>query len=238
LQCPECEFGYGDTPSDRRIHKKYHNNVVSGLSRKGLLRIAPIWESRQKRIVLVNSDSPFRDRKIAEKLTLIGARDSQLSNVAYPAKEVRDDRDCNILIGAEGDLAVSYVILERRSNIWRYTWQQYDSNEEVEKVKDPESVWSVGMAWTSRGSRRQGWIRQVLKASSQHFQFGADQLGWYTPFSKNRSDESAIRPQPQSELPSPGFDQQQPGCRFLQIGLRPGRTYTACRRSLIGRRRS
>ena len=183
MLCPDCGFNFVETlSSDRRQHRKYHDRLLFGLKGSAIRQIKAIWQADVMSVRVVNADSPRAHRRIAQELSLIAAGDVEFSFVAYCADEPNDDRNYHIFIGAESDRAVSYVMLERRSHVWRCTWEEYDSHK-ASKLDGVGSVWSVTMAWVGRANRRKGWIRRSLEVAAQHLRFTWDQLGWYTPFS-------------------------------------------------------
>ena len=187
MECAECGFLFVETlPSDRRKHNRYHRNVFFGLRRVSLERIQPIWTLGARSIRIVDSRSPRGHRQVAQELSLVAAGDveDQFSFVAYHRDEAPDERQCQIVIGADSDHAVSYLVLERRFHVWRCTWAEYDTKV-THSVSSKDGVWSVGFAWVSRANRRQGWLRRSLEASSEHLGFSLTDLGWYTPFSKD-----------------------------------------------------
>jgi len=49
--------------------------------------------SGERSVIVINNESPFIHRQLAQRVSLIGAGDSQLSNVAYAAREARDERN-------------------------------------------------------------------------------------------------------------------------------------------------
>ena len=183
MLCPDCGFRFVETlPGNCRQHRKYHDRLLFGLKRSAIRQMKAIWQADAMSVRVVNAESPRAHRRVAQELSLIAAGDVRFSFVAYHADEPNDDRNCHIFIGAESDRAVSYVMLERRSHVWRCTWEEYDSDKAI-KLDGVASVWSVTMAWVARANRRKGWIRRSLDAAAEHLRFTRDQLGWYTPFS-------------------------------------------------------
>jgi hypothetical protein len=139
-------------------------------------------------VVVVNSESPLIHRQLAQTISLNAADDTQLSNVAYAAREAPDERNIHLFIGVEADRARAYVCFERRAHVWRCTWDEYERG--VFHKSSSEPVWSVGFAWVARAHRRKGWLRIIISAAAARLDFG-DSFGWYEPFTKD--GEAAAR---------------------------------------------
>jgi hypothetical protein len=107
--------------------------------------------SGERSVIVINNDSPFIHRQLAQRVSLIGAGDSQLSNVTYAAREARDERNVHLFMGIEADRARAYVCFERRFRVWKCTWDKYDAGV-FHEAHQP--MWSIGFAWVSRAHRR------------------------------------------------------------------------------------
>lgn len=138
--------------------------------------------SGERSVIVINNDSPFIHRQLAQRVSLIGAGDSQLSNVTYAAREARDERNVHLFMGIEADRALrAYVCFERRFRVWKCTWDEYDAGV-FQEAHQP--MWSIGFAWVSRAHRRKGWIRRTAAAAGDLLGFG-NSFGWYTPFTQD-----------------------------------------------------
>ena len=189
MKCPECGFGYVESsPSDRRLHRRVHDEVVNGPRRLRLRQCDVIWRRGSRSVVVVNSQSPRSHRLLAQEVSLVAAGDTEYSGVAYSADERPDERQIHLFLGVSDDRAQAYVCLERRTRVWQCTWPEYEAN--VAHRRDGQPMWSIGYAWVSKKNRRTGWLRDVLSAAGDHLGFGVD-FGWYTPFSE--AGEAAAR---------------------------------------------
>lgn len=189
--CTECGLHYVESSADdRRNHGVYHAESVGGLKRHALPTDHIIWCSGPKRILVVTPRSNRFQRRRAQDLSLIAARDVKFSFVAYHADDAPDARDLHIFIGAESDRLVAYLAFEKRAHVWRCTWPQWDAKK-ADELTDHAPMWSVGVVWVCRGKRRQGWVRILLAAATSHLGVLPDQFGWHTPFSEN--GEAAAR---------------------------------------------
>ena len=181
MRCSECGFNYVESSgTDRRLHRRVHDEIVHGLRRSGLRSCPVALRIASRSVVVVNDESALTHRRLAQEVSLVAAGDTEFSSVAYSAREQPDDHHIHLFIGVEDDRAQAYVCFEKRSHIWRCTWQEYD--EGVTHRLDREPMWSIGYAWVSRGNRRTGWIRVIVAAASRHLGF-ANEFGWYAPFS-------------------------------------------------------
>jgi hypothetical protein len=152
-----------------------------GLRSARIADVQAIWSSSSQSVRLVRASSPRAHRRLAQELSLVAAGDVDLSFVAYHAEERDDGRHYHIAMGVDSDRALSYAILERRSNVWFGTWEQFES-EGIPLVPDAEPVWSVGFAWVSRANRRKGWMRRTLTAAANYLGLPLDRFAWHTPF--------------------------------------------------------
>jgi hypothetical protein len=181
VRCLECGFNYVESSgTDRRLHRRIHDEIVNGLRRSGLRSCPVAWRSGSRSVVVINGQSPLAHRRLAQEVSLVAAGDTEFSSVAYAADEQPDDRQIHLFVGVEKDRAQAYVCFEKRSHVWRCTWQEYA--EGVTHRLDCGPIWSIGYAWVSRGNRRTGWMRAIVSAASNHLGF-ANEFGWYTPFS-------------------------------------------------------
>lgn len=189
--CPECGLRYlRSSPDDRRYHRRYHADSVSGPKRHALPTDHVVWSSTTKRIIVVTPSSQSVQRRRAQDLSLIAARDVPFSGIAYHANEAPDDRNLHIFIGSDSDRLVAYLAFEQRAHVWRCTWQQWAAGA-CEKLIDHPPMWSVGAVWVCRDRRRQGWVRTILAVATKHVGVHPDQYGWHTPFSD--SGEAMVR---------------------------------------------
>ena len=183
MRCQDCDYGFvSELASDRRKHRRYHDRLLFGLKRRAITEVHAVWQADAGAVRVVNARSPLAHRRIAEEVSLIAAGEVDFSFVAFSAVEQESERDYHIFLGTQLERAVCYIMLERRSHVWRCTWTEYDSRT-VHEVSDLGSVWSVSFAWVSRAKRRQGWARRSLEAATQYLDFPWAHLGWHTPFS-------------------------------------------------------
>jgi hypothetical protein len=182
VRCSECDMAYVELlASDRRLHRRVHDEVVNGLHRTALRNCKVVWRCDSRSVVVINSESPRVHRRLAQEVSLVAAGDVDFSGVAYCADERPDDRKIHLFLGVEDERAQAYACLEQRGHVWQCTWTEYDAG--VTHPLDNRTMWSIGYAWVSRGNRRTGWIRAITAAARSHLGCGND-LGWYTPFTE------------------------------------------------------
>jgi zinc-finger of acetyl-transferase ESCO len=189
VKCPECGLEYVESsPSDRRLHRRVHREVVNGPYRLRLRRCNVVWKRGSRCVAVINSQSPRTQRLLAQEVSLVAAGDTDYTGVAYAADERSDSRQIHLFLGVSDDRAKAYVCFERRFHIWHCTRPEYAAR--VPHRLDDRPMWSIGYAWVSRKNRRTGWLRDVLSAARDHLGFGND-FGWYTPFTD--TGEAAAR---------------------------------------------
>lgn len=188
MTCLKCGFSYVESlPSDRLIHRRVHDETVYGLRSSRFRKCSEAARSGGRSVIVINSESPFVHRQLAQRISLVAAADAPISNVAYAASEKPDERNIHLFIGVEEERARAYVCFERRFHVWQCTWAEYDAGLSHEINQE---LWSRGFAWVSRAHRRKGWIRRIIAAAAGHLGFGND-FGWYTPFTDD--GEAAAR---------------------------------------------
>jgi hypothetical protein len=191
MKCTECGLSYAEaSEDDRRTHRLFHSESVDGLKRRPLASDIVVWSAESKRILVVTRLSNRIQRRRAEDLSLVAQRDISFSGIAHHANEPLDERNLLIFIGAESDRLVAYLAFEKRKHIWHCTWPQWDAHQ-ADEITGRAPMWSVGAVWVCHKKRRQGWVRQLLGAATNHLGVPPDEHGWFTPFSE--SGEAAAR---------------------------------------------
>jgi hypothetical protein len=182
VTCPKCGFGYVESSaSDQRLHRRIHAETMHGLKSLRFKGCKLAGRFGERSVIVINNESPFIHRQLAQRVNLNAAEDSQLCNVAYAAREALDERNIHLFMGIEADRARAYVCFERRFHVWKCRWDEYDARV-FHEAHQP--MWSIGFAWVSRAHRRKGWIRQTVAAASDFLGFG-NSFGWYEPFTED-----------------------------------------------------
>jgi hypothetical protein len=114
MKCPECDCLYGESmPSERRRHRRIHDEVINGLRRPQLGRCNVVWSAGSRRVVAINSQSPGSHKMLAQEVSLIAAGDTDYSGVAYSANERPDERRIHLFLGvSDENRAKAYVCFE------------------------------------------------------------------------------------------------------------------------------
>ena len=191
MKCPDCGLGYvPDVFEDTRFHKKYHDEIVNGLPAKRAKNDRIIWEDSPLRITLVNYNSPLSQKKRAEMVAIIARKDTPFDFASYHASEPFDDRNVHVFLLYLHNRIIGLTVIEKRSNIWKCTWKQYESREPEILTSHP-SIWSIGFVWIHRRYRRKGLARQIVKEAASFLATDMQSIGWYTGFTE--SGEALIR---------------------------------------------
>jgi hypothetical protein len=163
------------------MHARVHRPFVDGLRLPSRPEVPAVWASGSRSVRVVTTASPKRHRMIPQDLSEMASGEVQLMGVMWHADEDPEDRDPHFYIGAEGNRAVSYVMLERRFRVASCSWQEYDARI-WHPLPDDHGVWSVSMAWVSYNNRQMGWARRTLEAGLVHLAVRRDRLAWHEPF--------------------------------------------------------
>lgn len=179
--CSECGFSYvPDIPEDVKLHENYHDEMVKGVPLSTTKEMEVIWEDRGSLIFVVNFSSPFPQKKIAEKVGIIANRDTPYDISPYSAGEIRDDRDVHIFLYHKENRIIGYLLIEKRTNIWKCSWEQYEK-QQPSVVSDIPFLWTVGLVWVHRGHRHKGIAMTLIKEASNYFKLKLKDFGWYAP---------------------------------------------------------
>jgi len=173
-----------EVPEDLHGHKKYHDTIVNGLPCHRLKSDLVIWEERDYRItVVIHATSPVAQRKRAEDAGRLANKDTRYDFPPYDSGKALDKRDVHIFLLFFKNRIVGFLIIDRRETIWKYTWEQYKSHEELDPISHPP-IWSVGLVWIHRRHRRKGLGQRLISEAMSFGGIHIDSLGWYTPFTE------------------------------------------------------
>lgn len=181
-ECPECKLNYvPENPEDVEYHKKYHDEMINGVlvSPTGHEQIC--WQKKDIQITVVNSHSNITQKELAEKIGIIANRDAKYDFQPYSATETVDERNVHIFLFHQKDRIVGFLLLEKQTQIWHYTWQKYDQQEQPVEVFNIQFLWSVGLVWVNRQCRQKGIAKQLIYEAAQFFDIEIKDLGWYAP---------------------------------------------------------
>jgi ribosomal protein S18 acetylase RimI-like enzyme len=171
-----------EIPEDRKRHKAYHDEVVNGLRASRVRSDHVIWEQNDERITVVNFQSPVTQKRRAERISSLAHCDTNYDFAPYSSGETLDARNVHLFLGYVADRGISLLLVEKRSHVWEYTWEEYEKHE-AQQLCDHVPIWSVGFVWVHRGHRRRGWARRLAKQAARLFAVDIQSFGWRTPFS-------------------------------------------------------
>ncbi len=172
--CPECGFSYSpDFLEDIRLHDNYHDKIVKGI---------PLFikEEMDDLVFAVNHSSPFHRKKIAEKVGIIANLDTPYDSCPYSVGEIRDERDVHIFMYPNEGRVIGYLLIEKRTNIWKCNWEQFEKKQASE-VSDFPFLWTIGLIWIHKNHRRNGIAKTMIKEAANYFGLEIQDLGWYAP---------------------------------------------------------
>jgi hypothetical protein len=149
-----CMADVDSSTSDRRLHRRAHDEAVNGLRRAAPRNCPVVWRSDSRPVVVITSDSPRAHRRLAQEVSLVAAGDVDFLRCCVLCRRAGRTTVRFNFLGVEGDRATAYACLERRSHFWQCTWTEHDAG--VTHPLDSRTMWSVGYAWVSRGNRRTG----------------------------------------------------------------------------------
>lgn len=185
MQCPKCGMGYvPGLPEDEAEHARYCDLMVSGPPMGILEGARIIWTKGDDRIILVTDSSPIDQRKLAHEVSTCANREMSYDGGIYRHYDPPDERQIQIFLYVRASRAVGMLLVEKRTKVWRCTW---NGDETPVCVEQPEivSLWSVGFVWVHRQHRQAGIAYVLFAEAIRTLELGENEIGWYTPFSED-----------------------------------------------------
>jgi len=173
-----------DILDDRMVHRKYHDEIVNGIPARQMKSDNTIWQNGDDRIIVVNAFSPRAQRVRAERVGRVANNEMPYDGSIYSACEQPDDREIHLFIYLSRNRAVGLSIIEKRSEICHYTWDEYDQHIQKELV-EKESIWSLGFTWVHKKHRRYSVAKILLLEATRYLEVCIKDVGVYTPFSED-----------------------------------------------------
>jgi GNAT superfamily N-acetyltransferase len=183
--CEKCGMGYvADVPENWKFHKKYHDEEINGLLAPRIPSDRIIWGQEDQRITVVNVQSSVAQKKRAERIGRLAHRDTRHDFAPYSFRETLDARNVHLFLGYVANRGIGFLLVCKRSHIWRCTWEQCERRN-FQELRDHVPIWSVGFAWIHREHRRCGWARRLAEQAARFFTVNIQSLGWYTPLTRD-----------------------------------------------------
>lgn len=173
-----------DSSDDRRLHRTYHDEIVNGIPACQLKSDETIWRQGEDRIIVVDAFSPKSQRARAAKVGTAANQEVGYDGGVYSEHERPDDREIHLFLYISGNRAVGLSILEKRSCICHYTWEEYDRREQKE-LEEKKPIWSLGFAWVHKKHRRRGIAKILLLEAPRYLGVRIHDVGVYTPLSED-----------------------------------------------------
>lgn len=183
MKCPECGMAYvRESPTDRRQHRTYHDEIVNGVPARPLKSETVVWRKGDDRIVVVTAVSAKAWRVRAGKVGRLANQEMHYDFGLYNENEPSDERDIHLFIYCCGSRAIGLAIFERRRRVCHYTWEEFDHG--VQKtLEEQDPIWSLGFNWIHKKYRRSGLAKILFHESISHLGVRIDDIGLYNPFS-------------------------------------------------------
>jgi ribosomal protein S18 acetylase RimI-like enzyme len=171
-----------DSPEDRRLHRTYHDEIVNGVPARQLKSDKVIWRRGEDCIIVVNAASPRAQRIRAAKVGRVANQETHYDFGVYDEDEPPDEREIHLFVYRSGDRAVGLSILEKRTGICHYTWEEFDKH--VQKtLEEQEAIWSLAFTWVHKKHRRCGIAKILLVEAARYLGVRVNEVGLYAPLS-------------------------------------------------------
>jgi len=175
---------------DRRLHRTYHDEIVNGVLARPLKSDKIAWRQGENRIIVVDVASPKVQRTRTAKVGRVANQEMHYDFGVYDEDEPPDDRGIHLFVYCSSDRAIGLSILERRTGVCHYTWEEFDNH--VEKALEEQNpIWSLGFTWVHKKHRRRGIAKILLLEAVRYLGVQMDDICLYTPFSAD--GEALIR---------------------------------------------
>jgi len=185
MKCPECKMEYiEDIPEDKEQHRIYHDQIVNGVPAPQLNSDEIIWQVAQNRIIVVTAYSPMDQKILASTVSRVANQEMHYDGGIYSEYERPDKRNIHLFLYCSGERAIGLSILEKRLNIVRYSWDEYDNGVQ-KKMEEKEPIWSLGFTWVHKKYRHRGIAKIVLIRAIDYLRVRINEIGLYTPLSKD-----------------------------------------------------
>lgn len=169
---------------DRRAHRVYHDRTVNGVPTRSRKSEKVVWQQGEDRIIVVTAYSPKVERKRAAEIGRVANQEMQYDFGVYNENEPPDDREIHLFIYCSGNRAVGLSILERRTGVCHFTWEEFENH--VQKtIEEQDAIWSLGFTWVHKKCRRRGIAKILLMMAASYLVVQIEDIGLYSPFSSD-----------------------------------------------------
>lgn len=173
-----------ESSEDRRLHRVHHDQIVNGVPARTLKSEKVAWRQGEDRIIVVTAASPKRERTRAAKVGRVANQEMHYDFGVYNENEPPDDRDIHLFVYCSDDRAIGLSILERRTGVCHYTWEEVENH--VEKtLEEQHAIWSLVFTWVNKKHRRRGIAKILLMEAVRYLGVQIHDIGLYTPFSND-----------------------------------------------------
>jgi len=186
--CEECGLSYVQSPSDRRIHRKYHAETVYGVEAPSTTRV--IWWEDGCEVSVVVPSSPIERKRYAEKVARVARRRTPFDWPAYIAGDGPGECEGYAFMLHREGRTIGLLVVGKGSHIWPCTWAQYN-DPDAKLVKLPDDgysvwppLWSVFYIWIAPAHRRKGLTWPLLDCASCFLGMVPHGFGCCPPFTE------------------------------------------------------
>jgi len=173
-----------EIPEDRRLHKTYHDRIVNGVPARLLKTEKVVWKNGRDRIIVVTALSPKWERVRVANVCRAANLEMHYDFGIFNEYEPIDERDIHLFIYCSGFRAIGITILEKRTGVCYYSWEEYD-NRVQKTLIEQEAIWSLGFTWIHKKHSLRGIAKILLTEALSYLDVKLDKIGIYTPLSSD-----------------------------------------------------
>ncbi len=179
VQCRKCEFLYAaDLPSDRRQHRRRHDEFVNGVRWRGSDKEAVVYFREGFRVVRISPASPTFLRARAAKVGRQGNRETHYDFGVYDDSET----DAEALVGVIEDRAISILVMRPMDDLRRWSWSEYDGKIDPRKVVG--ETWGCSFLWVLPKHRRVGIGKMLVDSAVERSGVSREPFPFTPPFTE------------------------------------------------------
>jgi GNAT superfamily N-acetyltransferase len=161
------------------------DRIVNGVSAHPGQPEEVIWRSDSDRIVVVTPFSEEAQRVWAQEVCQVAKKEMRYDFQLYHENEPPDERNLHLFLYCQDNRAVGLLLLEKRTNVCHYTWEECDRGGGSKTREERDPVWTLGFVWTCRKHRRSGIATRLIHEATRFVDSALENMGVYTPFSKD-----------------------------------------------------
>lgn len=183
-QCRECRYQYlWDYAPDRRLHRAYHDERMNGVKLPIARNEVIVATDGDIEFLLVSPHASQVHKRRAAKIASNANVETRFDFGLYDGGSTDTQMQAHVLIARQAARGSGLLIMRRRSDPWRYSWDDYDAKRNVDPT--PGERWSIDYLWVRQDIRRSGLGLRLIEQASNTVGTPLSEIGWLNPLSES-----------------------------------------------------